>query len=360
MPQSGAFLFMALNIQKSNQAASLIAVLTTVLVVALIVTLNAMPFEINSVLALVVIGVAVALISYIVARVVINLYVSKRVKLIFKIIHDIKSGSEQEEDQIAKSSSIAMVEKEVMEWAEERKSELDELKVREAYRREFIGNVSHELKTPIFNIQGYILTLLDGGLHDESINERYLKRASKSVDRLISLVQDMDTLNKLESGILEIRKVEFAVEGLIHDVIDMLEDSARKRKVKLTFQNNSGKKNTTVFADPSRIEQVLVNLIMNGIKYGRKNEGEVSVTLFDLDDRFLVEVADNGMGIPESDISRIFERFYRVDKSRTRDAGGSGLGLSIVKHIIDGHQETINVRSTVDVGSTFSFTLKKV
>ena len=325
----------------------------------LLLVVHVLPDASQSTMHLLVVGLGVAVISYVVSRIVVNQIVFKKIKMIFKIIHEIKSGTEQEEDQIAKSSSMAMVEKEVLEWAEERKSELHELKVREAYRREYIGNVSHELKTPIFNIQGYILTLLDGGLHDETINERYLKRASKSVDRLISLVQDMDTLNKLESGILEIRKVEFSIEGLIQDVIDMLDDSARKRKVTLTFHNHSGKKNTSVQADPSRIEQVLVNLIVNGIKYGRKTDGEVSVTLFDLDDRFLVEIADNGMGIPEADINRIFERFYRVDKSRARDAGGSGLGLSIVKHIIDGHQETINVRSTVDLGSTFSFTLKK-
>ena len=209
MPQCGAFLFQAMNIQKSNQAASLITILITGLIMILLVVVHAFPTGSQSNLHLLVVGLGVAAISYVISRIVINQLVTKKIKMIFKIIHEIKSGTEQEEDQIARSSSMAMVEKEVMEWAEERKSELDELKVREAYRREYIGNVSHELKTPIFNIQGYILTLLDGGLHDESINEKYLKRASKSVDRLISLVQDMDTLNKLESGILEIRKVDF-------------------------------------------------------------------------------------------------------------------------------------------------------
>ena len=350
---------MLFNTQKSTQAAALIALFGSALVLLLITTVNALPIDTSSLIIYVVMAAALFLIIYVVARIVITQYIYSKIKLIFKTIHDIKSGSDQEEDQIAKSSSLDMVEKEVMEWAEERRSEIDELKVRETYRREFIGNVSHELKTPIFNIQGYILTLLDGGLEDERINKKYLKRASKSVDRLISLVQDMDTLNKLESGILEIRTVDFSLEGLIQDVLDMLEDSAKKRDAKLTFENNSGKKLTNVHADPSRVEQVMVNLIMNGLKYGKKNEGEVNVSLFDLEDRFLVEVSDNGMGIPEEDISRIFERFYRVDKSRTRDAGGSGLGLSIVKHIIDGHQETINVRSTVNVGSTFTFTLKK-
>jgi two-component system phosphate regulon sensor histidine kinase PhoR len=250
-----------------------------------------------------------------------------------------------------------MVEKEVAEWAEERKAEISELKAREIFRREFIGNVSHELKTPIFNIQGYILTLIDGGLEDDKINMKYLKRASKSVDRMINLIQDMDTLNKLESGILEIKVSDFDFARLIHDVLDMLEDSAKKRSINLktTLKRTDEQ---IVHADPNRIEQVLFNLLINAIKYG-KRDGHVNIKTFDMEDRILVEVEDDGMGIPEQDLSRIFERFYRVDKSRTRDAVGSCLGLSIVKHIIDAHKETINVRSTEGVGSTFSFTLKK-
>ncbi len=348
-----------MNIQKPAQASLIIAALAGLFMLVLASALQSINFHELPWIVFLITFLITSVALYFLVRVVIHQYIYKKIKLIFKIIHEVKSVTEQEEDEIASSTSIEMVEKEVLEWAEDRKSEIQELKVREEYRREFIGNVSHELKTPIFNIQGYILTLIDGGLEDETINKKYLKRASKSVDRLISLVQDMDTLNKLESGILEIQKVEVSLMGLILDVLDMLEDSAKKRDSSLHFENKTGHKETLVLADPSRIEQVLVNLIMNGIKYGQKNKGEVHVTLFDLDDRYLVEVSDNGMGIPEADINRIFERFYRVDKSRTRDAGGSGLGLSIVKHILDGHQETINVQSTVNVGSTFSFTLKK-
>jgi two-component system phosphate regulon sensor histidine kinase PhoR len=300
--------------------------------------------------------IAFSLFVYAISVYSINQFVYNKVKLIFKTIHDIKTGTDLEEEEIARSTSLEMVEREVAEWAEERREEMTELKSREKFRREFIGNVSHELKTPIFNIQGYILTLIDGGLEDENINLKYLKRASKSVDRMINLIQDMDTLNKLESGILEVKKKKFDVARLIAEVIDILEDSAKKRDVKI---KTSFKKNEVVMvlADPNRIEQVLFNLIINAIKYG-KPKGTVSISHFNLDNRTLIEVSDDGMGIPESDVQRIFERFYRVDKSRTRDAGGSGLGLSIVKHIIDTHKETISVRSTVGVGSTFSFTLK--
>jgi len=287
----------------------------------------------------------------------INQFIYNKVKLIFKTIHEIRAGSDQEEDKIARSTSLYMAEKEVAEWAEERKAEISELKAREVFRREFIGNVSHELKTPIFNIQGYILTLIDGGLNDPDVNVKYLKRASKSVDRMINLLQDMDMLNKLESGILEVKMIPFDLAKLIRDVIDSLEDSAKKRGVKLksTLKRNEEYR---VLADPNRIEQVLVNLLTNAIKYGKK-DGTATISIFNLEERMLIEIADDGLGIPEKDLGRIFERFYRVDKSRTRDAGGSGLGLSIVKHILDTHKETISLRSTEGVGTTFSFTLKK-
>jgi two-component system phosphate regulon sensor histidine kinase PhoR len=301
--------------------------------------------------------ILVAVTSYFVTFYSVNQFIYSKVKVIFKTIHEIKAGTDEEEEQIARSTSLEMAEKEVAEWAEERKAEITELKAREMFRREFIGNVSHELKTPIFNIQGYILTLIDGGLVDEKINMKYLKRASKSVERMINLIQDMDTLNKLESGILEIKVIDFDLVKLTYDVLDMLEDSAKKRAIHLKTSLKRSDE-YMVHADPNRIEQVLFNLLINAIKYGKRN-GHVNISTFNMEDRLLIEVEDDGMGIPEQDIGRIFERFYRVDKSRTRDAGGSGLGLSIVKHIIDAHKETINVRSTEGIGSTFSFTLKK-
>lgn len=284
-------------------------------------------------------------------------FISEKVKLIYKNIHELKMGSEEEEQELAESTDLEQVRKEVTEWAEERSKELLELREREAYRREFIGNVSHELKTPIFNIQGYLLTLLDGALDDPEINIKYLKRANKSVERMINIVQDLELITKLESGTMELDWREFDLVEVAGDVLDMLEDKAHKRSIKLKLKRD--KQPIWVKADQQRIEQVFINLLNNSIKYGKKDGGTVEVRFFDMHENILVEVSDNGLGIPEKDIPRVFERFYRVDKSRARDAGGSGLGLAIVKHIVEAHKQSINVRSAENVGSTFSFTLRK-
>lgn len=297
------------------------------------------------------------LVIYIAARSMLSHFLYSKIKVIYKNIHELKVGSEEDEETLARTSDLRAVEQEVAEWAEERNNEIKDLQSRETFRREFIGNVSHELKTPIFNIQGYILTLLDGAIDDPKINTKYLKRANKSVERMINLVQDMDMINKLESGIIELKLQTFDIIQLVRDVFEVLEDKAIKYKTELIL-HNPAQKPIMVHADIYRIEQVLINLVTNAIKYGRK-EGKVEVQFFDMEDKYLIEVSDNGYGIPEKDLSRVFERFYRVDKSRTRDAGGSGLGLSIVKHIIDAHKQSINVRSTEGVGSAFSFTLKK-
>lgn len=285
-------------------------------------------------------------------------FINKKVKLIYKNIHELKIGSEEEEEELAESSDLELVQKEVAEWAEERGKELLELRERESYRREFIGNVSHELKTPIFNIQGYLLTLLDGAIDDPEINTKYLSRANKSVERMINIVQELELITRLESGRMELNIAEFDVVEMASDVIEMLEDKATKRNIKLKIKKD-GKQSILVKADQQRIEQVFINLLNNSVKYGKIDGGTVEVSFFDMHENILVEVSDNGLGIPEKDIPRVFERFYRVDKSRARDAGGSGLGLAIVKHIIDAHKQSINVRSAEKVGSTFSFTLRK-
>lgn len=285
-------------------------------------------------------------------------FIGEKIKLIYKNIHELKIGGEKEERELAESTDLESVEKDVAQWAEERGRELVELREREAYRREFIGNISHELKTPIFNIQGYLLTLLDGALEDPEINTKYLKRAGKSVDRMIALVQDLELITKLESGAVALEMDDFDIVELTGDVIDQLEDKAKKRKIQLKLKRDI-KQPIWVHADQSRIEQVVTNLLNNAVKYGNKDGGKVEIRFFDMHENILVEIGDDGLGIPESDIPRVFERFYRVDKSRARDAGGTGLGLAIVKHIIDAHAQTINVRSAEDVGSTFSFTLKK-
>jgi len=285
-------------------------------------------------------------------------FVYEKIKLIYKNIHELRSGNPKDEDDLARSSDLEMVQREVQEWSEEREREISDLRERETYRREFLGNIAHELKTPIFSIQSYLLTLLDGAMDDPDYNTRYLKRASKSVDRLIDLVNDLDYINRLEAGALDLKWSDFDMNELVKEVFDQLEDKADKRNVKLKISKES-MPSVWVHADRAKVEQVLFNLLINAIKYSKKEGGNVEVRFFDMHQNVLVEVNDNGVGIPEKDIPRVFERFYRVDKSRTREAGGTGLGLAIVKHIIEAHRQSINVRSAEGVGSSFSFTLKR-
>jgi len=228
----------------------------------------------------------------------------------------------------------------------------------EAYRREFVGNVSHELKTPIFNIQGYILTLLDGGLQDETINLDYLTRASKSVERMISIIEDLDAISQMETGELSLYFEKFDIVALVYELFLGMEMKASSRKINLKFAENYSRA-INVSADKNHIRQVITNLIVNSIKYG-KNDGTTQVKFTDLYQHVVIEISDNGMGIAKHHLPRIFERFYRVDKGRSRDHGGTGLGLAIVKHIIEAHNQTIDVKSTEGEGTTFIFTLKKV
>ena len=230
------------------------------------------------------------------------------------------------------------------------------MKQDENYRREFIGNVSHELKTPIFNIQGYVQTLLDGGLNDDTINMKYLKRADKSVERMINIVEDLEVISRLETEQSELDIQIFDINKLVEEVFDQLEMRANEMNISLQLNNQSNSNKT--LGDKDKIQQVFINLVSNSIKYGKKG-GITIVRMLDMDDNILVEVADNGIGIDQISLSRLFERFYRVDKNRSREIGGTGLGLAIVKHILEGHNQTINVRSTKGVGSTFSFILEK-
>ena len=239
-----------------------------------------------------------------------------------------------------------------------RLEEINILKDQENYRREFLGNVSHELKTPLFTIQGYILTLIEGALKDKKVRGKYLRRSAKGVDRLISIVKDLDLITQFESGVKTVDKTDFNIYELIENVYDLMEFESEKNNTKLLINN----KNITpviVNADKERILQVLTNLIVNSIKYGKENGyTEVKVEEYDKD-RIIVRVKDNGEGIEDEHLPRLFERFYRIDKNRSRKKGGSGLGLSIVKHIIEAHQEQIFVESKIGQGTEFSFTLQK-
>tara|TARA_Y100000813_G_scaffold77149_1_gene54824 strand:- start:37 stop:948 length:912 start_codon:yes stop_codon:yes gene_type:complete len=239
-----------------------------------------------------------------------------------------------------------------------RLEEINILKDQENYRREFLGNVSHELKTPLFTIQGYILTLIEGALKDKKVRGKYLRRSAKGVDRLISIVKDLDLITQFESGIKTVDKTDFNIYELIENVYDLMEFESEKNNTKLLVYNEN---NTPVIvnADKERILQVLTNLVVNSIKYGKEG-GYTKVKVEEYDkDRIIVRVKDNGEGIEDEHLPRLFERFYRIDKNRSRKKGGSGLGLSIVKHIIEAHQEQIFVKSKIGQGTEFSFTLQK-
>ena len=239
-----------------------------------------------------------------------------------------------------------------------RLEEINILKDQENYRREFLGNVSHELKTPLFTIQGYILTLIEGALKDKKVRGKYLRRSAKGVDRLISIVKDLDLITQFESGVKTVDKTDFNIYELIENVYDLMEFESEKNNTKLLVYNEN---NTPVIvnADKERILQVLTNLVVNSIKYGKEG-GYTKVKVEEYDkDRIIVRVKDNGEGIEDEHLPRLFERFYRIDKNRSRKKGGSGLGLSIVKHIIEAHQEQIFVESKIGQGTEFSFTLKK-
>ena len=256
-----------------------------------------------------------------------------------------------------KTMTLEMLEQEVGRWSERQSQIVEEMKGREQFRRDYIGNVSHELKTPIFNIQGYILTLLDGAMDDKKVAKKFLKRAAKSVERMTSLIKDMDVLSKVESGQVDIQMDPVFITHLMDDTLQGIESFASKRAAKLVVEDRVDP-DTQVMCDPARIEQVLDNLLVNAIKYSDEGK-EVLLRCEEFDEKVQITVRDQGFGIPEKDLGRIFERFYRVDKARSREAGGSGLGLSIVKHIIDRHNETITVKSEEGVGTEFKFTLSK-
>ena len=256
-----------------------------------------------------------------------------------------------------KTITLQTLENEVSQWTSRQSRIVEELESREQFRREYIGNVSHELKTPIFNIQGYVLTLLDGALNDPKVALKFLKRAAKSVERMTSLIKDMDVLSKVESGQYDVIPDPVNLNILIEDTLQGMESYAGKRSAKVKVRFNIDKK-TLVLCDAPRMEQVLHNLLVNAIKYS--DEGKtVMLDCDEFDDKIQVTIKDRGFGIPEKDLGRVFERFYRVDKARSREAGGSGLGLSIVKHIIDKHNETISVKSKEGYGTEFKFTLSK-
>lgn len=296
--------------------------------------------------------------AYFVILFIIQKYLIDKIKPIYNTIRDLPlSGKKLDEKKLDSNSLLLNVKFEVEEWAKTQLKEIERLKELEKYRKDFVGNVSHELKTPIFNIQGYVLTLLEGGLDDPKINKLYLKRTEKSIDRMVSIVEDLESITKLESGELKLNMAKFDMVKTVEEVIDMESWQAAESKINVEIINKP-ERPVFVLADKKRILEVVTNLTINAVKYGKK-KGYVHVRFHDLEDNIMVEVSDNGIGMEKKDLPRIFERFYRVDKSRSREQGGTGLGLSIVKHIIEAHDQSINVRSVVDQGTTFNFTLEK-
>jgi len=303
-------------------------------------------------------AVVVFVFCYFLIRYFLEDFIYEKIRVIYKTISRSKAARKEEKRIHRRADMVAKVKEEVMEWEKSRSDEIARLKDLENYRREFLGNISHELKSPIFNIQGYVLTLLDGGLKDPAINKTYLMRAERSINRMIAIVEDLETISQLESSELKLDLKPFDLTTLAREVVEALEMKARKKNNELHLAG-SHERPVVVLADIKRIRQVLINLVENAINYGKPDGGKTRISFFDMDENILVEVTDNGEGIAEKDLSRLFERFYRTDKARSREQGGTGLGLAIVKHIIEAHNQSINVRSTVGVGSTFGFTLKK-
>ncbi len=294
------------------------------------------------------------IVSFFIIQQRVEKFIYKRIKKIYDDVSLLDASSFSSQPITTNMETLT---KEVERFAHTKKLEIEALKIREHYRKDFIGNISHELKTPLFTVQGYLLTLLDGAFDDKKVSEKYLKRANKGVERLIYIVKDLDMITKFETGDLDLQKEAFDVVEIIQNVFDLLEMRANTQKVTLTFEADYSPK--YVYADKERIQQVITNLLVNAIKYS-KEKGTVEVSIENLTkSKYLIRITDNGIGIKEEHLSRVFERFYRVEKSGSRETGGSGLGLAIVKHIMEAHNERIYVESQYGIGSEFSFTLEK-
>ena len=304
-----------------------------------------------------VLPLAVGAVAYLVFFLLIKRFIHERLKILYRSIRKGKLTGNDSFTMTMTEDVIGQTELATKEWAEERQTEIVQLKEQDKFRREFIGNLAHELKTPVFSIQGYVLTLLEGALEDEKVNRIFLERASKAIERMTHILEDLDELTKLEVNELKLEIRPFDIRDLAKEVMDSLEMRAEEKAISLRFSKEYTNA-LMVKADRAKIAQVLTNLLNNSIAYGNDG-GETVVRFYDIDDIVTIEISDNGLGIDPKHIPRLFERFYRVEQSRNRNEGGSGLGLAIVKHILDSHQQTISVRSTIGIGSTFTFSLDK-
>lgn len=342
-----------------RQIAFLSALIITTLIGLIFVVFTFFAPNLNAWLFLSILIPLSFVVVYIVVLIFIREYLFRKIKVIYKSIRNHKLNPDETVQGIdVNSNVIKEVEDEVSEWMEDQAQEISRLTEWQEYRRRFIGDIAHELKTPIFNIQGYLDTLIDGAIDDLSIRDKYLNRAVRNVSRLNTILEGLDAISRLESGTLVLEIQKFDIRTLVEEVFEDLEFKAKKRNITLEFKSGADS-SKMVEADRESIRQVLTNLITNSIKYGN-DDGATRVGIYDMDKNLLIEVGDNGIGIPEDHLERVFDRFFRVDKSRSRNlGGGSGLGLSIVKHIMEAHNQSVNVRSTHGVGSTFGFTLRK-
>ncbi|MEP7163515.1 MAG: ATP-binding protein [Ferruginibacter sp.] len=297
--------------------------------------------------------------SYALILYTLQTFIYRKIKLIYKLIYQTKASKREEfyYKNILPQKSIDEVREDVEEWAQQRKAEIEILQQNEVFRKEFLQNLSHELKTPIFAIQGYVDTLLSGALHNDAVNIKFLQSAARNVDRMVNLVDDLDEISKLETGLQKLNIQPFVIQDLVKEVYESLSIKSDEKEIKC-FIKKGCELPLTVYADKEKIRMVLINLVDNAIKYGKQN-GTIESSFYNVDGmHVLIDISDDGAGIAEEHIGRIFERFYRTDLARSRKVGGSGLGLSICKHIIEAHGQSIHVRSKIDVGSTFGFTLQ--
>lgn len=345
---------MSINFKKTYKFAVKSSLYITLFSTGLISILTYFFFEFSWLFALI-FAVSILVFSFFVLQYRVERFIYRRVKKIYDDISFLDSTTFRNQ---AITTDMATLTRQVKKFATDKKLEIEMLKDREEYRREFLGNVSHELKTPLFTVQGYISTLLEGGMNDKKIRKKYLERAEKGVERLVFIVEDLDMIAKLEMGDESLAIAPFDIVELTQNVMDLLEMQANKKDITLNFDSKYYRP-IMVTGDYERIQQVITNLIENSIKYG-KEKGSTEIGIEEvINNKVLINIKDNGEGIEKQNIPRLFERFFRVDKSGARSEGGSGLGLAIVKHIIEAHNERIYVESTFGVGSEFSFTLER-
>jgi len=344
----------------STRAIAAISALLAVLSTLIITFFVFYSGDFKETVSFIIIGTSSFILSFFILYFLINTFVYSRIKIIYKMIHHFNLIKKEKDkpSYFFDNRIIDEVESATEQFITEKQKEISQLKEMENFRKEFLGNVSHELKTPLTAIQGHILTLLDGGLEDETINRLYLQRTSSNIERMLEIVNDLDTITQLESEVNRPIFEKFNIYHLLKEVMDILEITAKNHNVELLLEA-SPERNYHVLADKDKVRRVLINLIENSIKYNDKAKGKTRINIYDVDKNYLIEIADDGIGIDRKHFPRLFERFYRVDKNRSRTTGGSGLGLAIVKHIVDAHKQTLTVNSIVGEGSTFGFTLQK-